>query len=894
MAHQLQKIFQPKVIAARGASDREGTVGNALIKNLLSGTFSGQVIPVNPGHNTIQGVKSYPSVLKIPEPVDLAVIAAPAKWVPKIVKECGEAGIKGLVIISAGFKEAGEEGQKMYQDILETSRAYNMRIIGPNCLGFINPKLGLNASFATRTPSAGRIAFISQSGALCTAILDWSIDQSVGFSHFVSIGSMLDVGFHDLIDYLGSDPNTSSILIYMESLKNPRRFMSAARAFARHKPIIVLKAGKSEAGAKASLSHTGSLAGNDAVFRTAFQRAGVLQVDTIQQLFDCAQALAMQPLPKGDRLAIVTNAGGPGVLATDYLSERGGKLSALSDETIGQLNGILPEHWSHGNPVDVLGDANAKRYLSAVKACADDKNVDAILAILTTQAVTDPADVARALVLEDIKKPILACWMGEGDVYEAREILEKGRIPNYRYPENVVDVFLKMYQYSRNLELLHETPPDIPEDINPDKEKAAALINGILDAKRYQMTEEEAKQLLQYYEIAIPRSKVVSSAEEAVAFSKEIGFPVVMKIASKDIGHKTNVGGVKLNIQNEEEAEQSFNEITANARHHRPDASIEGVMVEKMIQKRYEILIGAKKDPILGPVVVFGSGGILVELFKDTNMGLVPLNMVLAKRIMENTKVYELLKGYRGMPGVDLKSIQFLLVKFAYLLMDFPQIKEVDINPYVVDENGGLALDAHIVLDENWTSEHKIPYEHLVISPYPTQYERAFTMKNGQKVLLRAIRPEDEPMEEAMFEQLSRQSIYFRFFGYLPRVDHELLIRFTQIDYDREMAIIAVTEEEGKKKMIGVVRIISDPWNETAEYAIVVADPWQGNGLGTALTDFILEIARERGIGKVYAEVLSANDVMIHMLANRGFSKRTDGVGVNYMELELEHAKILG
>jgi acetyltransferase len=386
----------------------------------------------------------------------------------------------------------------------------------------------------------------------------------------------------------------------------------------------------------------------------------------------------------------------------------------------------------------------------------------------------------------------------------------------------------------------------------------------------------------------------VSSAEEAVAFSKEIGFPVVMKIASKDIGHKTNVGGVKLNIQNEEEAEQSFNEITANARHHRPDASIEGVMVEKMIQKRYEILIGAKKDPLLGPVVVFGSGGILVELFKDTNMGLVPLNMVLAKRIMENTKVYELLKGYRGMPGVDLKSIQFLLVKFAYLLMDFPQIKEVDINPYVVDENGGLALDAHIVLDENWTSEHKIPYEHLVISPYPTQYERAFTMKNGQKVLLRAIRPEDEPMEEAMFEQLSRQSIYFRFFGYLPRVDHELLIRFTQIDYDREMAIIAVTEEEGKKKMIGVVRIISDPWNETAEYAIVVADPWQGNGLGTALTDFILEIARERGIGKVYAEVLSANDVMIHMLANRGFSKRTDGVGVNYMELELEHAKILG
>ena len=457
MVHQLDKIFQPKTIAAIGASDREGTVGNALIKNLLNGSYSGKIFPVNPGHSTIQGLKSYRSVLKISEKIDLAVIAAPARVVPQVVEECGQAGVGGLTIISAGFKEAGAKGKAMYDEILQIARKYNLRVIGPNCVGFINPAIGLNASFAATSALPGKIAFISQSGALCTAILDWSVDQSVGFSHFVSIGSMLDIGFHDLIDYFGTDPNTSSILIYMESLKDPRRFMSAARAFARYKPIIVLKAGKSEAGAKASLSHTGSLAGNDEVFRAAFQRAGILQVDTIQQLFNCAQALAMQPLPAGNRLAIVTNAGGPGVLATDYLTVNGGTLASLSTKSIEQLNTLLPDHWSHGNPVDVLGDADAKKYCEAVKVCAADENVDAILAILVTQAVTEPEDVAKALVQEKINKPILACWMGEGDVYEGREILEKGRIPNYRYPENVVDVFLKMHSYSKNLELLQQT-----------------------------------------------------------------------------------------------------------------------------------------------------------------------------------------------------------------------------------------------------------------------------------------------------------------------------------------------------------------------------------------------------------------------------------------------------
>jgi acetyltransferase len=887
MKHQLQKIFQPKTIAAIGASDRAGTVGNALIKNLLSYGYTGEVFPVNPGHSRVQDQMSYRSVLHIPKQVDLAVIAAPAQYVPQIVEECGQAKVGGVVIISAGFKEAGEKGKEMYRQIEQIARKYHLRIIGPNCVGFINPVLGLNASFATNMAKKGNIAFISQSGALCTAILDWSIDQNIGFSQFVSIGSMLDIGFNDLIDYFGSDPNTSSILMYVESLKDPRRFMSSARAFARHKPIIVLKAGKSEAGAKASLSHTGSLAGNDAVFRAAFKRAGILQVDTIQQLFNCAEALATQPLPKGNRMVIVTNAGGPGVLATDYLTENGGRLAQLSPKTLEQLNELLPAHWSRGNPVDVLGDASAEIYNKAVQICAADPEVDAVLAILTTQAVTDPADVARTLVLDPIEKPLLACWMGEGDVEPGREILEKGNIPNYRYPEEVVDVFLKMYSYSNNLKLLYETPPNIPEELNLQTEPARQLVQKIQKQGRYQLTETEAKQLMNYYDIPTPPGKRIQSEEEAVQYASSIGFPVVMKLASPDIGHKTEIGGVVLNIQSEEEAAEAYRGIIQRARKHQPDATIDGVRVEKMIKKRYELLIGAKKDPIFGPVIVFGSGGILVELFKDTQMGLPPLNMALAQRIIEGTKAYQLLTGYRGMPAVDLEALQFLLVKFAYLVMDIPELKEIDINPFAMDEHGGMALDAHIVLEETPVTKDNRPYQHLVISPYPTQYERPFTMKNGTKVLLRPIRPEDEPMEAAMFKELSKQSIYFRFFGYVPRVDHSLLIRFTQIDYDREIAIIGVVEEEGQQKMTGVVRIISDPWNDTAEYAIVVADPWQGQGLGSAMTDFILEIARERNTRRIIADVLHANDRMAKMLERRGFSRIENQVDSGMYELIL-------
>lgn len=893
MAHRLEKIFKPKTIAAIGASDHEGSVGNALIKNLLRGGFAGRVYPVNPKRDTIQSIPCYHSVSEIPEKIDLAVIATPAKAVPSVVEECGKSGVGGLVILSAGFAEAGEEGKAMYKDILEKARRYKMRIIGPNCLGFINPSLGINASFAADMALPGKIAFISQSGALCTGILDWSIEQGVGFSHFVSIGSMVDVGFADLIDYFGNDPNTSSIIIYMESLKNPRRFMSAARAFARNKPIIVLKSGKSEAGAKASMSHTGSLAGNDAVYEAAFRRAGIISVERIAQLFNIAQALAMQPLPSGNRLAIVTNAGGPGVLATDFLTANGGELAALSPETMSRLDEILPPHWSHNNPVDVLGDAGAEKYLEAVRVCNADKNVDATLVILTPQEVTDSSAIATALTTIKTPKPVFACWMGESQVKEGREILERAKIPNYLYPESAVDVFLKMYHYSKNLELFYETPPNVPEKLNFEKAAARELVEGIRNSGRFQLTELEAKQLLNYYDIATPPGEVLSSAKAAAKYAAEIGFPVAMKIASPDIAHKTDVGGIKLNIQSEAVAEKAFQEILDSAVSHAPNAKIEGVRVEKMVKKPYELLVGSKKDPIFGPVIVFGTGGIYVELYKDTNMGLPPQNMALAQRIIENTKAYKLLKGFRGLPGVDMEKVQFLLVKFSYLLMDLPEIKEVDINPYAIDENGGLALDAHIVLDEDYVADPRRPYDHLVICPYPTQYRKEITLKNGQKAILRPIRPEDEPMEAAMFDYVSKQSIYFRFFSHSFDVSHKSLTRFTQIDYDREMAIIALIEEDGEQKMAGVVRVIHDAWNETAEYAILVADPWQNQGLGTALTDFILSITKERGIQKLYAEVLHLNEVMSHVLRKRGFQvveRSPEGVR---LELDLVEEEIM-
>jgi acetyltransferase len=878
---KLHKLFNPKTIAVIGASNAAGHVGYSLMKNLISSGYEGIVYPVNPKHESIQGVKAYPYIRSVPDPVDLAIIATPASTVPDILAECAAVGIRSVVIVSAGFAESGADGVKLAHAVRSAIDTHGMTVLGPNCLGFIRPKIRLNASFARAMANPGGIAFISQSGALCSAVLDWSNAENVGFSYFISTGDMIDIGYHDLIDYLGNDDSTTSILIYMESMKEARKFMSAARNFARAKPIIILKVGKSLEGAKAALSHTGSITGNDQVFDAAFKRAGILRVGSISELFDCAKTLSMQERPAGNRLAIVTNAGGPGVIATDMLIATGGKLATLSPETIQYLDDVLPAQWSHGNPVDVLGDADPMRYRKAVEACLTDQDTDGVLVILTPQAVTETVRVATELagLAKTRKKTVLCAFMGEGDVAEARKILEQGSVPAYGKPEDAVRAFMHMYQYERNLKSLTETPASVPHAFTPDVSKATGIIQNAYTQNRTILTEPESKQLLRAYQIPVPEGELVHSADDAVRVADRIGYPVVMKVVSPNIVHKIDVGGVAINLTDADAVHKAYETINTSVREKAPAAAIDGLYVEQMIKKRYELLLGSKKDPIFGPVIVFGMGGIAVEVFKDTNIGLPPLNMALSQRMIEGTKIFRLLKGYRGVAGVDVQSIQFLLYKFAYLIMDFPQIRELDINPFVVDEEGEVVLDAKVILDEVQPDTTAKPYSHLVISPYPKEYEKPVVMRDGTHVLLRPIRPEDEPMEAEMFRTFSKETERFRFFGPIGSVTHEMLIRYTQIDYDREIAIIAETEEGGARRMLGVVRLISDPYNQKGEFAIVIGDPWQKKGLGGEMMDVMLRIARERGVRMVYAFLLEDNFTMLHMFESRGFTvSREEGM----------------
>lgn len=885
---QLDKIFNPKTIAVIGASDRRGSVGYSLMDNLINSDYAGTVYPVNIKHEHIHSIKAYSSVKDIPDKIDLAIIATPANSVPDIVRDCGEAGVGGAVIISAGFKEVGKEGEQLQKLILKIAHEYNIRIIGPNCLGFIRPSLHLNASFASQMALPGNIAFISQSGALCTAILDWSIKNNVGFRYFISIGSMVDVAFHDLIDYLGNDPEISSIIIYMESITNARKFMSAARAFSRNKPIIVLKSGRSSEGSQAAKSHTGSIAGNDEIFNAAFERAGIIRVDTIVGLFHVAKCLAMQPLPKGNKVAVVTNAGGPGIIATDSLVHSGGQLAVLDKNTISQLNKILPSSWSKNNPIDILGDADPQRYKNSIEIVLKDPNVDAILIILTPQAMTNPTQVANEIIKikNNNKKTILATWMGGYDVAEGRKILEQGSIPIYRQPEDAIKSFLYIHSYSKILDMLYETPSTIPHAFKPNIEENKKIIETAALEDREALTEAESKRFLANYEIPVIENAIAKSERQAEEKSHKLGFPVAMKILSPDIIHKTEIGGVKLNIKTKDEAKTAFAEIMNSARKHMPQADIHGVFIEPMVKKRYEILIGSKKDKIFGPTIVFGMGGIAVEVFKDTKIGLPPLNMALSMRMIEDTKIYKLLKGYRNIPGVDLQAIQFLLYKFAYLLVDFPEIKELDINPFAVDEHGGIVLDAKIILDKDFLNRSTKPYSHLVISPYPKEYIFNFKLQNKKMATIRPIKPEDEPLEAEMFTHFSKETQRHRFFTQIKDITHDLLVRYTQIDYDREIALVAIIKENKNKKMAGVVRLISDPIANTAEFAIVVADPWQHKGLGNKFTDLILDIARKRGIRKVNAKFYKDNNPITTIFEKRGFNI-TYEKDMGYAELEL-------
>ncbi len=888
-SHPLNSIFDPKVVAVIGATENPGSVGRTVFQNMGRGGFGGTVYPVNPKRSSVLCVKAYPKIAAVPEKVDLAVITTPAATVPGLIKECAEAGVKGAVIISAGFKETGPAGVELERQVLAEARKGGMRLIGPNCLGVMVPKTGLNATFATTIAKPGSVGFLSQSGALCTGILDWSLRNNVGFSSFVSIGSMLDVNWGDLIYYLGDDPNTKSIVIYMETVGDARSFLSAAREVALTKPIIVIKVGRTEAAAKAAASHTGSLTGSDEVLHAAFRRVGVLRVETIAELFDMAEVLGKQPRPQGPKLTIITNAGGPGVLATDMLISSGGQLAELSEDTMKQLNSFLPAAWSHSNPVDVLGDAAADRYAKAVEVTAKDPNSDGMLVILTPQAMTDPVGTAEALkpFAKVPGKPLLTCWMGADQVQPGDDILNAAGIPTYKYPDTAARAFYYMYRYSYNLRSLYETPAQIEYNLNggsSPQSKAKAIIQAVRDSGRTILTEFESKQLLAAYGIPTVETRIARSEAEAVKLAGEIGFPVVLKLYSETITHKTDVGGVQLNLQNADAVKAAWKKIEDGVTKHAGKEHFQGVTVQPMIKlDGYEIIIGSSVDSQFGPVLLFGSGGQLVEVYKDRALGLPPLNATLARRLMELTKIYKALQGVRGRPPVNMAALEELLVRFSYLVVEQPWITEIDINPLLASHERLLALDARVVVLPKDAPESKLPKP--AIRPYPNQWVESWKLRNGTPVTIRPIRPEDEPLLVDFHKTLSEESVYYRYFSALKldqRIAHERLIRMCFNDYDREIALVAEHRAGSKTEIIGVGRLTKARGLNEAEFALVISDKYQRNGLGTELLRRLVQIGRDEKVGRITASILAENHGM-HTVSKRvGFTLSREGKEGDY------------
>ncbi|MCA6502785.1 MAG: bifunctional acetate--CoA ligase family protein/GNAT family N-acetyltransferase [Pseudanabaena sp.] len=879
--HPLDCIFRPRSVAVIGASEREGSVGRTLLWNLIRSPFGGTVFPVNPQRHSVLGIKSYRDIASVPEIVDLVIIATPAATVPQVIRECVAVGVKGAIIISAGFKEIGEQGAALEQEVLAEARKGGMRIIGPNCLGLMNPLAGLNATFAGTSARSGNVAFISQSGALCTSILDWSLGENVGFSAFVSIGSMLDVGWGDLIEYLGDDPHTHSIVLYMESIGNAHAFLSAAREVAMDKPIIVLKVGHTEAAAKAAASHTGALTGSDEVLNAAFRRCGVLRVHTISDLFDMAETLAKQPRPKGNRLSIVTNAGGPGAIATDALISGGGTLSELAPETIQKLNQFLPAQWSHHNPIDILGDASSDRYAQTLEVVADDPNSDAMLVILTPQAMTNPTQTAEKLKsYSKLGKPILSSWMGGAEIAAGTEILNQANIPTFPYPDTAVRLFNYMWRYTYNLKGIYETP-SLPVDSDlhaPDRQLAERILTQATKSDRYLLTEYESKNLLAAYGIPTVPTEIATSDIEAVEIADRFGYPVVLKLHSEKITHKTDVGGVRLNLEDAAAVTRAFMAIAAKVRTIDPEAFL-GVTVQPMVKMEgYELILGSSLDPQFGEVMLFGMGGQLVEVFKDRALALPPLNTTLAKRMMEQTRIYEALQGVRGRKAIDLAKLEQLLVNFSQLVVEQPQIREVDINPLLVSEDGMIALDARVVLHtDDDIAQRPIP----AITPYPTKYVQCWQSRKGDRVTIRPIRPEDEPLMVQFHQNLSEESVYLRYAHTVKltkRIAHERLTRICFIDYDREMVLAAdyKNPETCEHEILGVARLSKSHGMNEAEFALIVSDRYHHQGLGTELLRRILEIGKEQNLEAIVGYILNSNEPMQSICRKLGFKLQPD------------------
>jgi acetyltransferase len=887
----LAPFFTPRTVAVIGASEREGSVGRTLLWNLIRHPFGGTVYPVNPRRHSVLGIQAYPRVAAIPEPVDLALIATPAATVPDLVVGCIAAGVQAAVVLSAGFREVGPAGLALEARLRDAIRGSGLRLLGPNCLGLMNPRIGLNATFAASLAEPGHVGFLSQSGAICTAVLDWSRRQRVGFSAFVSIGSMLDVGWGDLITHLGDDPDTHSIVIYMEAIGDARAFLSAAREVALTKPIVVIKGGRTDQAARAAASHTGALAGTDAVLEAAFRRCGVLRVDRLSDLFDLAELLAKQPRrPAGRRLTILTNAGGPGVLATDALVLSGGELASLARETIAALDAVLPSQWSHGNPIDVLGDADPERYARAIEIAMADPGSDGLLVILTPQAMTDPVAIAQRLreLAARSQKPLVASWMGGDEVGEGEAILNAAGIATNRYPDDAARLFHTLWRYGDNLRALYETPallPDAELAVASGEAAPAAVAASIIEAARAEgrslLSEWDTKRILRAYGVPVVDTRLATSAAAAAATA--IGYPVVVKLNSPSITHKSDVGGVVVNLQDAGAVRGAYEAMELAIRSVHGDAAFAGVTVQEMVPRNdgLELIVGSSVDPQFGPVILFGAGGTLVEVFRDSAVALPPLNTTLARRLMEQTRIHRALQGVRGLGPADLEGLEHLLVRVSQLVLDHPAISALDVNPLLVAPRDTarplVALDARILLvgGEGAICTAARP----AIRPYPAEYVRSWTLRDGSAVTIRPIRPEDEPLLVAFHRTLSEESVYLRYFHMMSlsaRIAHERLIRICFTDYAREMALVVDRRdpEGGEHVVLAVARLSRVHGRNQAEFSMLVSDPHQHQGLGTELLRLLLEIGRDEGLERITAEVLHENRAMQRVCEKVGFTLR--------------------
>ena len=890
--HYLTPLFEPAAVAIVGASTRAGSIGAVLVGNMLAAGFRGKLYAVNPHHRRIKGVSCFPRIADLPQRVDLAVIATPPQTVPQLIADCGAAGVPAAVVITAGFSETGGAGAVLERELLEHARRHGVRVIGPNCLGVMRPAIGLNATFARGSALPGTLGLISQSGALCTAMLDWATPRGIGFSSVISMGGSRDVDFGEVIDYLTNDPKTEHILLYIEGVRDARRFLSSLRAAARLKPVILMKVGRHPVGSRAAVSHTGAIVGADDVFDAAVRRSGAVRVTTIGQLVAAALALSAHVRPRGDRLAIVTNGGGPGVMAADRAADLGIPLATLSAQTISSMQDALPANWSHGNPLDLIGDADAARYRAAVSACLADPAVDGVLVLLTPQAMTEAAAVANAVVAAAKKqsKPVLACWMGGDSVSEGRRRLAKAGIPVFQTPEPAVEMFAHVSSFYRNQRALMQTPGPLALRAQPDIEGARKIIEAVLAEGRTLFSEIEAKALLAAFRLPVTPTVLARDAEAAVTQAAVTGYPVVLKIDSPEITHKTDAGGVKLNLADAAAVRAAYAEIIAGAVAYAPEARINGVTVQPMVKRRNgrELMVGVIRDPVFGPAIAFGGGGVTVEVHKDRAVALPPLNAFLVDELIHSTRVAKMLGTFRRMPEINRAALEEVLLRVSELVCELPWIDELDINPLIVDEQGAVIVDARVVVRPYTPARGR--YGHMAIHPYPARLVSRWSTADGIEVTLRPIRPEDAEMEQQFVRGLSQESRRYRFMDTLRELTPSMLVRFTQIDYDREMAFVATIQHEGRELEVGVCRYITNPDATSCEYAIVLADAWQGRGLGRRMMTQLIAVARRRGLETMIGHVMSSNRAMLDLCQRLGFviSDSDDDPQVRLVTLALQ------